>query len=478
MTWIHLVAGAAIAFVAGGCAEWSTPAWSTSGAKVERPTSQRPYTPVAAQQHQQAHQQATSGAGVPITIERRGSASQTLADSKPVSSRPEVEPSTAGAARTVQSTSTISTQGDVHSTGSTHPAAISFNNNTGGASASGPGVTPVSTGASSRAGFKAFGELDSSGSMLTGELDEGVNIAQITDAAEGACFDPTINRTGEFLVFASTMHRPTADLYLKSVDGRTITQLTADPADDVMPAITPDSQRVAFASNRSGNWDIYTMSLAGGQVTQVTTDPDAELHPTWSPDGRYLAYCKHGAQSQRWEIWIVDVNNLAAPRFVEYGLFPKWSPDPARSKLLFQRPRQRGSRYHSIWTVDIIGNEAVHPTEIVSAANAAVINPTWSPDGSRIAFVTVIEPEERVSESIEQSDVWVVNLDGTGRTNLTNGQHANFQPVWGPDGKVFFVSNRSGADNIWMVSATQSLGSPTSPSAIVNANTDNRNVDE
>jgi hypothetical protein len=50
--------------------------------------------------------------------------------------------------------------------------------------------------------------------------------------------------------------------------------------------------------------------------------------------------------------------------------------------------------------------------------------------------------------------VWVVNIDGSQRMNLTNGQFANFQPVWSGDGSVYFVSDRSGIDNLWAITAS------------------------
>ena len=110
-----------------------------------------------------------------------------------------------------------------------------------------------------------------------------------------------------------------------------------------------------------------------------------------------------------------------------------------------------------MWTVDYVNGDAVHPTEIISAGNAAVINPSWSPDGTRIVFVTIVQPDESSEDSLEQSDVWLVNLNGAGRTNLTNGRYANYQPVWGTSGQVFFVSNRTGVDNIWSVSASRAM---------------------
>ncbi|MHC4082330.1 MAG: TolB family protein [Planctomycetota bacterium] len=304
-----------------------------------------------------------------------------------------------------------------------------------------------------------YGELQSEWTSSGGRYDGSSNVAQITFATEGACSDPDVDASGERMLFASTQHSQTSDIYMKSTRGRTLTQLTTDPADDIMPVFHPAGHRIAFASNRAGNWDIYVMSTDGGQPMKLTDERDHELHPSWSPDGRRLIYCKLGSKSGRWEMWVVDTENSGVRRFLDYGLFPQWCPDVARSKILFQRARQRGSRYFSVWTIDYVNADAVHPTEIVSAGNAAVINPGWSADGGRIVFVTVVEPEENSDEdeSIGQSDIWIVNLDGSGRTNLTNGRYANYQPVWSGDGRVYFVSNRTGVDNIWAVTTARAM---------------------
>ncbi len=106
----------------------------------------------------------------------------------------------------------------------------------------------------------------------------------------------------------------------------------------------------------------------------------------------------------------------------------------------------------------------------MSAANAAIINPSWAPDGRHIVFATVLDPSAGTTEKLTHSDLWITDLNGTGRTNLTNGAEANFQPCWSRDGRVYFVSDRSGTDNLWSVAARWISG-PTAPSegdAIVN----------
>jgi hypothetical protein len=283
-----------------------------------------------------------------------------------------------------------------------------------------------------------------------GLTEGGGNISQVSFAAEGGDYAPDVDRSGSFMVFASTQHRPTFDIYRKSVDGRTVTQLTTDPSDDLMPSIAPDGTKIAFSSNRNGNWDIYTMPITGGAPTQITFDADEEVQPTWAPDGRRLAFSRKNGRTGTWEIWIVDSASPGLRTFVCEGFLPRWSPVEERDTLLFQRARQRGSRLYGVWTIDIVQGEGMNPTEIVSAKNAAILQPSWSPDGQKVVFTTVVSPDSN-GEWPEQSDIWIVNADGTGRIGLTNSRFRNMQPCWGADGKVYFVSNRGGSENIWAI---------------------------
>jgi TolB protein len=287
-----------------------------------------------------------------------------------------------------------------------------------------------------------------------GPAAPGENYRQISFALEGADFDPSLSPDGKYMYFSSTAHAPSADIYVKSVDGRSVTQLTADPASDVMPAVSPDGSRIAFASNRGGSWDLFVINSTGGQAVEVTSDSSQELNPTWSPDGRYLAYARMGETSGRWEIWVTEVNRNAVKRFLTYGLFPDWHP--TQNKIVFQRARDRGERLFSIWTLDMVKGEATALTELASSPLAALINPKWSSDGERIAFAAVMNPENaRDNTSPVVADIWVMDSKGGGRTNLTGGRYANLMPAWGPDNAVFFVSDRGGIQNVWSADTTQ-----------------------
>ena len=300
--------------------------------------------------------------------------------------------------------------------------------------------------------FPDFAPMNASNGDHPYESSGDTNVAQVSFAAEGADFDPDVSYDGEWMVFASTQHHDQPDLYRKSIDGRVVTQLTADPSQDLMPEISPDGRRVAFASDRHGNWDLFVMSADGGPITQVTFDGAHELHPTWSPDGDRLCYCRYNDRTAQWELWTLSVDKPGVRSFVCEGMFPRWSPDEASDKVLFQRSRKRGGRLYGVWTIDLVEGEGLNPTEIIAAGDVAIMHPSWSPDGSRIAYTVVAEPTVAEDGMPVECDIWTIDADGTGRVALTAGGYRNLRPCWGSDDRVYFMSNRGGLDVIWAVS--------------------------
>jgi hypothetical protein len=290
----------------------------------------------------------------------------------------------------------------------------------------------------------------------------GANFAQMSFSQEGADFDPDVSRDGRVIVFASTQHRPTSDIYVKNVGSRVVTQLTSDPANDVMPRISPDGARIAFASNRTGNWDIYVMPMEGGRAVQITSTSDVDLHPSWSADGTQLVFSRLGEVSGQWELWVTEAGNPGIARFIGYGLFPEWCPVggtgmAGSDRIVFQKSRQRGDRSFGIWTLDYKNGQAANTTEIASDPNFACINPSWSKDGEWIAYATVPSPSQwnyRTGVKPPSADLWLVDLQGSNRINMTSGRNVNLMPTWGPENKLFFVSDRGGADNIWSMDGT------------------------
>ncbi|MEO1007414.1 MAG: DPP IV N-terminal domain-containing protein [Planctomycetota bacterium] len=294
----------------------------------------------------------------------------------------------------------------------------------------------------------------------------GNNLAQVSFSVEGADFDPDVAPDGRSVVFASTQHSLTSDIFVKPVDSRVVTRLTKDEANDVMPKFSPDGDRVAFASNRSGNWDIFVTPSTGGAAVQVTTESSHELHPSWSPDGRYLAFSRLGEVSGKWEIWVTDVSNPGVTKFLSYGLFPEWSPVAGNTangqgeRILFQQSKERGDRAFTVWTLDFTDFNAGNLTQVASSPYAACINPSWSRDGQWISFATVPNPAQWAEMNETRpamAQLWMVASDGTSLVELTDDNAVNLMPTWAPDNHIYYISDRGGVDNIWSLSARTAI---------------------
>ncbi len=306
-----------------------------------------------------------------------------------------------------------------------------------------------------------FGDLD--GASEVGYFSRtSVSLRRHTFSELGGDFDSTVDSTGQRLVFASTRHNCNPDLYVKSVDGVAVTQLTSDPSSDVQPAVSPDSTRVAFSSDRGGNWDIWVVPFDGGSPVQVTHDLADEVHPSWSPDGTQLVFCSLQPGGGQWELTIADAEAGGTKRFIGYGVFPEWAP--TGDTILYQRAREHGSRLFGIWTLTLVDGEPRYPTELASGPYEAMIQPTWSPDGAHVAFVRLqAGPDvDGLTPMLDgTSDVWLMTADGRGKIRLTDGYTANYAPVFSAAGRVFFTTSRSGCENVWSVRPAMSFGGST-----------------
>ena len=194
---------------------------------------------------------------------------------------------------------------------------------------------------------------------------------------------------------------------------------------------------IAFAVDMQGNHDIYVINPDGSGLKQLTNNPGADWFPAWSPDGKKIAYqCEKGAAV--FELCVMNIDGSDS-----YTMSPK--VDGAKAGV--QRPCwSPDGRYIAISLESLQRPTGLH---IVAADGSSTRfltdgrDPSWSPDGPRIAFM-------------ESGQVFVINADGSGHQQLTDNAGMSMYPTWSPDGSKIayslgeqglYVMNADGSGN-------------------------------
>jgi Tol biopolymer transport system component len=230
--------------------------------------------------------------------------------------------------------------------------------------------------------------------------------------------EPGISPDGSTIAFVSG-----GDIWEAPGRGGDARLLVSHPATESRPLFSPDGRRLAFTSTRSGNGDVYVLTLARGEVSRLTFDDANELVSGWSADSKSIYF-----QSTSHEIsGVLDVYRVPA----DGG-----TPMPVAA-----------DRY----TTEYFGVPSPSGDSVAITARANAGSQWWRKGHSHL----------------DESEIWVVR--DAKYQQVTNGGAKDAWPMWSPgndDGKtLYFMSDRSGAQNIW--GAT--VPSATVPRAVLGA---------
>jgi Tol biopolymer transport system component len=270
---------------------------------------------------------------------------------------------------------------------------------------------------------------------------------------------PAWSPDGRTIVFVSWSDG-NGEIYAMDADSSSPRNLTQDPAQDVRPAWSPNGRRIAFVTRRDGNSEVYVMNADGGEKRNLTRDRANDDFPTWSPDGRKLAFVRGrlhgnpvpGLDVRRWDIYRLYVVNADGSGLRRLSLrVPEGTPETTGP--------QRGGQL--VWSADgrtIYFGRYLVRTDGSGARRLPYIplSAVWSPDGRRIASARTPDwcrtgPRPCYSS---QSDIYVMNADGSETRKLTHNARQNAEPAWSPDGRrIAFRSTRNGNRDIYVMNA-------------------------
>ncbi len=239
---------------------------------------------------------------------------------------------------------------------------------------------------------------------------------------------PSISPDGTKIAFVSTAQGfPLNQIWLVDADGKNFVNLTRDgQGHSEFPSWSPDGSQIAFHRYvPNGQGDIYVMDANGSNKRNVTNSSTGDWWPSWHPDGDRIAF--HTIE-QGIPFYISTINTDGSGRqeMLKSGSIffrnPSWSPDGSR--LAFQC-----NINSTIWEICMSNGDGSNPQHITNLAEAGRQHRavSWSPDGAMLAF------DSNRSGQDNTYDVFVMNANGTGLTNLTNNSNSSsIFPFWSP----------------------------------------------
>jgi hypothetical protein len=239
-------------------------------------------------------------------------------------------------------------------------------------------------------------------------------------------------------------------------------QLTAGPGYDYQPdwSRNDDGRWVVFARYDHDAVELWSLDMRDGRTRKMTSGGAVNLEPRFSPDGKRLAFVSTSYKGHfhifvgRFEDGLLsDVRQLtpenvsSLPRYyysqADHEISPVWTRDG--SEILFVSNRGHIHGTGGFWKIKAEpgAEAAVHYNEVHYEETNWKARPDFSPDGKRMVYASYL------GQAWHQ--LWLMPAAGGDAFPISYGAFDNMNPRWSPDGsRIAFISNRNGNTSLWV----------------------------
>ncbi len=221
------------------------------------------------------------------------------------------------------------------------------------------------------------------------------------------------------------------------------TQLTSDLSDNTYPQPSPDGRWIAFQSDRDGDFDIYVVNIVGGQLRKITENTVWDRLPAWSPDSEWIIYSSDVRGDGTFDLYRIRVDGSSNEVIYSDGRrnsHARYSPD--ERYVVFTSGTDL--RDATTWEIVLLDTQTQEST-FLTQNDIRDSSPSFSPDGTRILFITTIGDDTAVAS---------MNLEGTERRILYDGIGNEWAASFSPDGEFIIVTaSVDGEDQLFLMEA-------------------------
>jgi len=247
-----------------------------------------------------------------------------------------------------------------------------------------------------------------------------------------ATVTPTVSipDTGKIAFAAYNPEEKAYAIHVVQADGNGLTHVVGEAS---QPAFSPDGQKIVFHSWRGDRLGLQVVSAEGGEMADVIIATSIEDGaPSWSRDGAKIAFASNKEVDRKWRIYVSWLAGMGEPVELRLGESPDWSPESDR--IVYRGCDEWGGNCG----LYIMDENGANPTRLTTDASDNA--PTWSPDGSQVAFMSARDGNW---------EIYIVDLANPEPRRLTTNPANDGLPTWSPDGqRIAFLSDRGG---IWAI---------------------------